>query len=690
MTLELLYEQMLLEGQLQPRPEEQEAYDRLVAINNKAGTRDFTDALLQWYRSSLKQNNEDISFDKTNHIRDTLSILNKMLANGTLKPGTEVSIDTPRGIQKKDISNPRSFFRFDAFEGALRNYLNQQTASEGEQYIQQTDLSKARISLYKAVPDLVVWATQGYEDTLAFIRILWPKMQGTSNLGAYGADAYQNDLCPYCTSGKGHWKEYSSGKNYTQYWFLKNIGTELKDYYGKGKETLYAMLDSDGDLLDKYDVEFGMFFDNPYPSFIPLVEELFSKHKKTMDDRDENGSLFNVLEVPTPERIEEMRKEFYADLKHWTDGDGVYGGDLEVPPYITSLKGFPKEIDGDFNIAHNPHITTLRGSPKIVQNGCTFYNLPNLTSLVGGPKEVYSHYFVNYTQITNLKGMATTIGQINVAHNKLVSLEGAMLEDPVTEFDCSYNELTTLKGCPKIVGDFFDCSHNQLTSLKHGPVEVGGSYFAHNNKLTSLDGIAGEIGHMDAKDFPINFTKDDIVLAMRRSRGEEPISHKKPTKKPTKKKIKIKEDHIFQFDKLINLYERHLQGGLADGMTPEDLAKKHGVSIEKIYQQIDKGTEVEFEHTDDIRIAREIAEDHVYEIWDYYDRLEKMERSANVQEMTAGSVTGATSTQGGSIGNSDFYATGDTRIPHSIYGGVVTRNGKLGKKKRKKRKKKDA
>ena len=38
------------------------------------------------------------------------------------------------------------------------------------------------------------------------------------------------------------------------------------------------------------------------------------------------------------------------------------------------------------------------------------------------------------------------------------------------------------------------------------------------------------------------------------------------------------------------------------------------------------------------------------------------------------------------FGNTDSYATGDARIPYSIYGGVVTRRG-LKKKKRKKKKK---
>ena len=53
-------------------------------------------------------------------------------------------------------------------------------------------------------------------------------------------------------------------------------------------------------------------------------------------------------------------------------------------------------------------------------------------------------------------------------------------------FNCSMNELTSLKGCPKIVNGYFDCSYNQLTSLKGCPKIVNGHFNCYNNDLTSL------------------------------------------------------------------------------------------------------------------------------------------------------------------------------------------------------------
>ena len=68
-----------------------------------------------------------------------------------------------------------------------------------------------------------------------------------------------------------------------------------------------------------------------------------------------------------------------------------------------------------------------------------------------------------------------------------------------------------------------------------------------------------------------------------------------------------------------------IKGGLSDKSTIEDIAKKHNVSISDIENQLKKGIKVEKEHTGDVEMAKEIAMDHLFEIPDYYDRLEKIE-----------------------------------------------------------------
>ena len=51
-------------------------------------------------------------------------------------------------------------------------------------------------------------------------------------------------------------------------------------------------------------------------------------------------------------------------------------------------------------------------------------------------------------------------------------------------FDCGYNNLTTLEGCPRWVGGFFYCSRNRLSSLEFSPDYVGDYFECTGNDLT--------------------------------------------------------------------------------------------------------------------------------------------------------------------------------------------------------------
>ena len=68
--------------------------------------------------------------------------------------------------------------------------------------------------------------------------------------------------------------------------------------------------------------------------------------------------------------------------------------------------------------------------------------------------------------------------------------------------------------------------------------------------------------------------------------------------------------------------EEAIEGGLADGAEPSQFSS----------EQIIKGMEVEMEHSDDPKVALEIAMDHLTEIPDYYDHLENMEANAQGAE----------------------------------------------------------
>jgi hypothetical protein len=88
----------------------------------------------------------------------------------------------------------------------------------------------------------------------------------------------------------------------------------------------------------------------------------------------------------------------------------------------------------------------------------------------------------NYT--INPDGSIDVAGDVNLWDKRLTEL-------PLTfnkvngYFTCSYNKLTSLKGCPRWVGGWFSCQYNQLTSLEFSPDYVGSNFWCHNNNLTN-------------------------------------------------------------------------------------------------------------------------------------------------------------------------------------------------------------
>jgi hypothetical protein len=54
-------------------------------------------------------------------------------------------------------------------------------------------------------------------------------------------------------------------------------------------------------------------------------------------------------------------------------------------------------------------------------------------------------------------------------------------------FYCSFNQLTSLKGCPRWVGGHFSCMSNRLTSLEFGPNYVVSYFYCSYNDLSSLE-----------------------------------------------------------------------------------------------------------------------------------------------------------------------------------------------------------
>lgn len=61
-------------------------------------------------------------------------------------------------------------------------------------------------------------------------------------------------------------------------------------------------------------------------------------------------------------------------------------------------------------------------------------------------------------------------------------------------FHCTHTKLTSLKGCPDIVGGGFYSSNTDITSLEYGPSEVGSDYWCYKCNLTTLKFVPKKVG----------------------------------------------------------------------------------------------------------------------------------------------------------------------------------------------------
>jgi hypothetical protein len=86
--------------------------------------------------------------------------------------------------------------------------------------------------------------------------------------------------------------------------------------------------------------------------------------------------------------------------------------------------------------------------------------------------------------------------------------------------------------------------------------------------------------------------------------------------------------------------EKDPKGPTKSYKSPEEIAKKHGISLEQIKKQLEMGTKVEYEHTTSKEEARITALQHLDELPNYYSKLKKIEtqKESNIVRDANGNV----------------------------------------------------
>jgi hypothetical protein len=90
-------------------------------------------------------------------------------------------------------------------------------------------------------------------------------------------------------------------------------------------------------------------------------------------------------------------------------------------------------------------------------------------------------------------GIIHVVGDVDLYNKRLICIP-VQFGYVSGNFNCGWNRLTSLEGCPSEVGGAFYCGDNQLKSLEGCPSEVGGNFKCHDNQLTSLEGCPSEVG----------------------------------------------------------------------------------------------------------------------------------------------------------------------------------------------------
>jgi hypothetical protein len=123
----------------------------------------------------------------------------------------------------------------------------------------------------------------------------------------------------------------------------------------------------------------------------------------------------------------------------------------------------------------------------------------------------------------------------------------------------------------------------------------------------------------------INQIADEMVESLGLAMGypsKEQLAQKQKERDVLRKKMDSQDNYYEKIDEKV-------EGGLADGLSLNDIAKKHNVSIGELTDEFKKGYTVEREHTSDTNVAKEIALDHLFEDPKYYTKLASIE---NVNE----------------------------------------------------------
>ena len=184
--------------------------------------------------------------------------------------------------------------------------------------------------------------------------------------------------------------------------------------------------------------------------------------------------------------VEENNRKFREAILEKVDANGVYKGDIIFNRSFTDNFAKRGEKYGEKIQRFFPSRYVLPDLSDIIVDGDFIIGFRDLTSLKGCPKIVTGKFACDSNHITSLEGGPRAAFTYSAFDNKLITLKGA--PKYVFIFNVASNNLTTLEHSPLLVGGNFSINSNKLISLKGCPKIVGGDFVvSYNKSLESLE-----------------------------------------------------------------------------------------------------------------------------------------------------------------------------------------------------------
>jgi hypothetical protein len=178
----------------------------------------------------------------------------------------------------------------------------------------------------------------------------------------------------------------------------------------------------------------------------------------------------------------------------------------------------------------------------------------------------------------------------------------------------------------EILRDFNQITTALIIALgEKDAMRLGGQYFKPYKNDKDMEGYMTR-GYVYSKNPSNSFGATDVRNMFRSN-----LSADEKEKQFQKFFGKYNKDVFQMLDKGLNEAKEFIPGGLSKGMTLAQIADKHKVDLDTLKKEFKKGVNVEMEHTTDVRVAAEIARDHIFEDPKYYDKLVTIEGDINYE-----------------------------------------------------------